>query len=169
MTFPPSDETISACFFAVLEVINISEGPVSAGRFLLDFLIPTINGKDILDDIWMPTDPMKLLAEEMELRKMPLPEARLTKQSGINTVLPVFFVALFSGQKMLSHSGGESISLAETDAAKIALKRLYRIHPSDSPIPMGVSVSNEFLKQLFEPLLKKNKSCEELEATQTLA
>ena len=158
MTFPPHDETLSNCFLAVLQVINISEGPVAAGRFLLDFVVPCLNGKDILDDIWKPLDPMSLLTEELRIANKTLPEARLTKQSGINTVLPVFYVALFSGSELLSESGGESISLAETDAANQALKKLFKVHPNSASLPMGMSVDNEFLKKLFEPLLASQQN-----------
>ena len=126
---------------------------MAAGRFLLDFVVPCLHGKDILDDIWKPTDPMLLLTNEMRLRSKALPEARLSKQSGINTVLPVFYVALFSDAEFLAESAGESIPLAETDAARQALKKLYNIHPNSAVLPMGMTVDNEFLKKLFEPLL----------------
>ena len=151
--FPPPDDALANCFLAVLQVINMSEGPVSAGRFLLDFVVPRLHGEDILDDIWRPNDPMKYLSEEMKKRGKPLPDARLSKQSGINTVLPVFYVALFSGEEFLAESGGESVFLAESDAAKLALKRLYKTQPNAAALPMGVNMNDEFLKILFEPLL----------------
>jgi len=153
ITFPPDDKTLANCFLAVLQVININEGPIAAGRFLLDFVIPCLNGKDILDDVWKPNDPMLLLMNEMRQRNKSLPEARLSKQSGINTVLPLFYVALFSDTEFLAESAGESIPLAETDAAKQALKQLYNIHPNSAALPMGMSIDEEFLKKLFKPLL----------------
>ena len=54
---------------------------------------------------------------------------------------------------MLAESAGESIPLAETDAANQALKKLYKVHPQAAALPMGMSVDDEFLKKLFEPLL----------------
>lgn len=137
-------------------MINISEGPISAGRFALDFIIPCLNGKDIIDDLWKPKDPMSLLCDEMKKRSKSLPEARLVRQSGINTVLPVFNIALFSDKELLAESGGESIPLAEQDAAKIALRKIYNVQNNAAPIPMGVNVDNDFLSQLFNPLMASN-------------
>ena len=153
LKFPPSEESLRDCFLAVLEVINVCEGPVSAGRFALDFVIPCLNGIDILDDIWKPNDPMSLLCRELEKQSKPLPEARLVRQSGINTVTPVYNIALFSGKEFLAESGGESIPLAEEDAAKIVLKKIFNIHSNAAAIPMGVNVDNDFLSRLFNPLV----------------
>lgn len=38
---------------------------------------------------------MGLLIEELTKRNMPVPEPRLTRQSGANTALPVYFVGLY--------------------------------------------------------------------------
>ena len=154
--YPPSKTVVSNAFLAGIEAINRgSGGAVAAGKFILDFVIPQLLGKDLLHDLWKPRDPMTLLVRELQALDKPPPEARLVRRSGVDTVQPTFFVALFSGKELLSESAGESIALAETDAAKLALKRIYKIRMCDDIFMFGDSVSQTFLRKLFEPLMVK--------------
>lgn len=63
--------------------------------FLLqDFLVTQLIGKDLFD-MWTVVNPMGLLVEELTKRKVPLPEPRLIRAAGANTVLPLYFVGLY--------------------------------------------------------------------------
>nr|CAB3263981.1 39S ribosomal protein L44, mitochondrial-like [Phallusia mammillata] len=156
--FPPSSEVFAESFQASIEAIaKGSGGPVAAGKFILDFIIPQLIGKDILHDIWKPENPMKILTQELQNQGKPGPEARLVRQSGISSTLPVFFIALYSGKEFLTEGAGESIELAETDAAKLVLKRIYGVEPNSRAIMMGVVVDDEFLEKLFAPLMQQRQ------------
>ena len=155
--FPPDETVLSDSFKASIGGILMSQGTLAASRFILDFIIPQLVGKDIVHDIWKPIDPMSLLTAELKKQSLPLPVARLSRQSGVRTVTPLFFVCLYSGETFLAESGAESVPLAEEDAAKIALKRLYKIDPVHNPLEMGVRVNADFLSKLFGPLLTDKK------------
>lgn len=148
-TYPIPDEVLADSFYASVGAME----PLEAGHFLLDFLIPQLVGKDILHDVWQPSDPMSLLISELCAKSMEMPRARLVDQTGVNTVLPTFVVALYSGEKYLARSSAETIVLAETDAAKIALRRMYGLEETGKSLMMGQRVDEQFLRDLFEPLV----------------
>uniref|UniRef100_H2Z0D6 Large ribosomal subunit protein mL44 n=1 Tax=Ciona savignyi TaxID=51511 RepID=H2Z0D6_CIOSA len=130
---PPSKKVLSETFVASIEAIKLSEGEIAAGRYILDFIIPQLAGKDIIEDIWKPSDPMAVLVDHLKSNSQAKPEARLIRQSGLNTVTPIFYVGLFSERHLLAESAAESIALAECDAAKLALKTIYHVQPSSKP------------------------------------
>lgn len=150
--YPVPHNILADTFCASIGAISL-QNPISCGRYILDFIIPQLVGKDILHDIWKPEDPMSLLVNELNSRSMPAPEARLVSQTGINTVTPMYIVALYSGQEFLCKSGAESIVLAEADAAKIALRKFYDIEECGKSLMMGNRVNEDFLAKLFQPLL----------------
>jgi len=159
--FPPSPLVLSNSFKASVGAILMSQGPLPASRFILDFVVPLLVGKDIIHDIWNPHDPMTLLADECRKQSIPEPVARLSRQSSVRTVMPLFFVCLFSGETFLAESGAESVPRAEEDAAKIALKNFYKVDPTHNPLPLGIRVQPEFLEKLFRPLLTEKKFIED--------
>ncbi|XP_018587624.2 large ribosomal subunit protein mL44 [Scleropages formosus] len=122
--FPVPDGVLHDTFFAVVGALRGSSGPQRAELFLRDFLIAQLIGKDLFE-LWPVTNPMGLLVEEMSQRNLPLPEPRLTRSAGTSTVLPLYFVGLYSGKKLLAEGPGETVLAAEEEAARIALRRLY--------------------------------------------
>ncbi|XP_075057758.1 large ribosomal subunit protein mL44 [Mixophyes fleayi] len=121
---PLSPITIQRTFYAVIGALLQSTGPDRTGLFLQDFLIPQMIGKDLFD-FWSVIDPMSLLVEQLSQRNLPLPEARLTKQSGASTVLPVYFVGLYCDKKLIAEGPGETIIAAEEEAARVALRKMF--------------------------------------------
>jgi len=153
--YPIPEGILADVFHASIGAISLQH-PVVAGRFLIDFLIPQLVGKDILHDIWKPTDPMSLLVEELKARSMSAPEARLISQTGINTVMPMFVVGLYSGRDFLANSGAESVALAEVDAAKIVLRKFYRLEECGKTLMMGRRVTEDFVTKLYKGLLAED-------------
>ena len=151
--YPLTDDLLVSSFYACLAAISQADGPVVAGRLLLDFVVPQLVGKDILHDIWKPKDPMNLLIEELRKRSLEPPEARLVHEVGVNTVMPCFVVALFCDKEFLAESGAESVVLAEIDAAKIALRKMFKIEETGKSLLMGVRIDEEFLYKLFTPFV----------------
>ncbi|XP_016397265.1 39S ribosomal protein L44, mitochondrial-like [Sinocyclocheilus rhinocerous] len=122
--FPVPDETLQGTFFAVIGALEQSSGPVRAGLFIRDFLVTQLIGKDLFD-MWKVVDPMGLLVKELTCKGIALPEPRLIRSAGASTVLPLYFVGLYSDRKLLAQGPGETVLAAEEEAARVALRKLY--------------------------------------------
>ncbi|NWH69626.1 RM44 protein, partial [Piaya cayana] len=92
--FPVPPAVLQRTFFAVIGALLESSGPEKTGIFVRDFFIPELIGKDLFE-IWEVVNPMGLLVEELTKRNISSPEPRITKQLGVSTVLPLYFVGLY--------------------------------------------------------------------------
>ncbi|NP_001264343.1 39S ribosomal protein L44, mitochondrial precursor [Gallus gallus] len=122
--FPAPPAVLHATFFAVVGALLGSSGPERAGLFVRDFLIPQLIGKDLFE-IWEVVNPMGLLVEELAKRNISAPEPRITRQLGVSTVLPLYFVGLYCDKKIIAEGPGETLLAAEEEAARVALRKLY--------------------------------------------
>nr|KAF6337089.1 mitochondrial ribosomal protein L44 [Myotis myotis] len=111
-------------FFAVIGALLQSSGPERTALFIRDFLITQLTGKELFE-IWKVINPMGLLVEELKKRNISAPEPRLTRQSGSTTAVPLFFVGLYCDKKLLAEGPGETVLVAEEEAARVALRKLY--------------------------------------------
>ncbi|XP_029028262.1 39S ribosomal protein L44, mitochondrial [Betta splendens] len=121
---PVPDHVLYSTFMAVIGALQESSGADRAGFFLRDFVITQLIGKDLFD-MWTVVNPMGLLVDELTKRNIPLPEPRLIRSAGASTVLPLYFVGLYSEKKLLAQGPGETLIAAEQEAAYVALRRLY--------------------------------------------
>ncbi|XP_036973673.1 39S ribosomal protein L44, mitochondrial [Acanthopagrus latus] len=136
---PVPDDVIHHTFMAVIGALEKSSGAERTGFFLRDFLATQLIGKDLFD-MWTVVNPMGLLVEELTKRNVALPEPRLIRAAGASTVLPLYFVGLYSDKKLLAQGPGETLVAAEEEAARVALRKIYGYmenrRPSDfSPPP----------------------------------
>lgn len=131
--FPVPDEVLSSTFMAVIGALHESCGAERAGFFLRDFLVTQMIGKDLFD-LWTVVNPMGLLTEELTKRKVPLPEPRLIRSAGASTVLPLYFVGLYSEKKLLAQGPGETLAAAEEEAARVALRKIYGFSENRKPM-----------------------------------
>ncbi|XP_036393220.1 39S ribosomal protein L44, mitochondrial [Megalops cyprinoides] len=122
--FPVPDDVLHTTFFAMIGALHESCETERTQLFLRDFLVPQLIGKDLFE-MWEVLNPMGLLVEELSRRKQALPEPRLTRSAGASTVLPLYFVGLYSDKKLLAEGPGETILAAEEEAARVALRKLY--------------------------------------------
>lgn len=122
--FPVPDDVLHSTFMAVIGALEESSGAERTGLFLRDFLVTQLIGKDLFD-MWTVVNPMGLLVEELSKKNVPLPEPRLIRSAGASTVLPLYFVGLYSDKKLLAQGPGETVSAAEEEAARVALRNLY--------------------------------------------
>uniref|UniRef100_A0A8C3BMZ0 Large ribosomal subunit protein mL44 n=1 Tax=Cairina moschata TaxID=8855 RepID=A0A8C3BMZ0_CAIMO len=122
--FPVPPPVLHRTFFAVVGALLGSSGPERTGTFLRDFLMPHLIGKDLFE-IWEVVNPMGLLVEELTKRNISSPEPRITRQLGVTTVLPLYFVGLYCDKKMIAEGPGETLLAAEEEAARVALRKLY--------------------------------------------
>ncbi|XP_071353251.1 large ribosomal subunit protein mL44 [Trachinotus anak] len=130
--FPVPDDVLHSTFMAVIGALQESSGAERAGFFLRDFLVTQLIGKDLFD-MWPVVNPMGLLVEELTKRNIPLPEPRLIRSAGASTVLPLYFVGLYSDKKLLAQGPGETLMAAEEEAARVALRKLYGYTENRTP------------------------------------
>ncbi|TKS81192.1 39S ribosomal protein L44, mitochondrial [Collichthys lucidus] len=121
---PVPDDVLYSTFMAVIGALQESSGAERTGFFLRDFLVTQLIGKDLFD-MWTVVNPMGLLVEELTKRNVTLPEPRLMRSAGASTVLPLYFVGLYSDKKLLAQGPGETLIAAEEEAARVALRKLY--------------------------------------------
>ncbi|CAO2625154.1 39S ribosomal protein L44, mitochondrial [Lemmus lemmus] len=122
--FPVPLPVLRRTFFAVIGALLQSSGPERAALFIRDFLITQMTGKELFE-MWTVANPMGLLTEELKTRNVSAPESRLTRQSGSTTALPLYFVGLYCDKKLLAEGPGETVLVAEEEAARVALRKLY--------------------------------------------
>ncbi|XP_077396760.1 large ribosomal subunit protein mL44 [Festucalex cinctus] len=132
LEFPVPDNVLYSTFMAVIGALHDNSGTERAGYFLRDFLISQLIGKELFD-MWTVVDPMGLLVEELNKRNVPLPEPRLIRSAGSSTVLPLYFVGLYSDKKLLAQGPGETLIAAEEEAARVALRKLYGYNENRRP------------------------------------
>ncbi|XP_075385632.1 large ribosomal subunit protein mL44 [Tenrec ecaudatus] len=138
--FPVPPPVLKQTFFAVIGALLQSSGPQRAALFIRDFLITQLTGKELFE-MWQLVDPMGLLVEELKKRKTPAPESRLTRQSGSSTAVPLYFVGLYCDKKLIAEGPGETVLVAEEEAARVALRKLFGFtenrRPWDYSRPQG--------------------------------
>ncbi|XP_012781286.2 large ribosomal subunit protein mL44 [Ochotona princeps] len=130
--FPVPAAVLQRTFFAVLGALLQSSGPQRTAVFIRDFLITQMTGKELFE-MWKIINPMGLLVEELKKRNVSAPESRLTRQSGSTTALPVYFVGLYCDKKLIAEGPGETVLLAEEEAARVALRKLYGFSENRRP------------------------------------
>ncbi|KAI3354395.1 hypothetical protein L3Q82_018916 [Scortum barcoo] len=140
--FPVPDDVLYSTFMAVVGALQESSGAERTGFFLRDFLITQLIGKDLFD-MWTVVNPMGLLVEELTKRNVSLPEPRLIRSAGASTVLPLYFVGLYSEKKLLAQGPGETLATAEEEAARVALRKLYGYTESHRPFDFSPSQQQE--------------------------
>ncbi|XP_029302988.1 large ribosomal subunit protein mL44 [Cottoperca gobio] len=121
---PVPDDVLHSTFMAVIGALQESSGAEQTGLFLRDILVTQLIGKDLFD-MWTVVNPMGLLVEELTKKNVSLPEPRLIRSAGAGTVLPLYFVGLYSDKNLLAQGPGETLVAAEEEAARVALRKLY--------------------------------------------
>ncbi|XP_034556466.1 39S ribosomal protein L44, mitochondrial [Notolabrus celidotus] len=147
---PVSDDVLYSTFMAVIGALQESSGEERTGFFLRDFLTTQLIGKDLFD-MWTVVNPMGQLVEELAKRSIPLPEPRLIRSAGASTVLPLYFVGLYSDKKLLAQGPGETLMAAEDEAARVALRKLYGY--TDNRTPCDFSPPQQHQKPLIQSVL----------------
>ncbi|XP_061437843.1 large ribosomal subunit protein mL44 isoform X2 [Lethenteron reissneri] len=130
---PPPDSALARSLLAIVSLVRASGGEERASAFLQSFVLPQLGGGRDLFTLWSVRDPMRLLREEMERRGRAPPEPRITRSTGAASALPCHVVAVYSDGRVLSEAPGETPLVAEEEAARSALRRLYGFPAARSP------------------------------------
>ncbi|XP_038053823.1 39S ribosomal protein L44, mitochondrial-like isoform X2 [Patiria miniata] len=133
--FPIPHEVASTALQAIVGAIVQDTGAQKAGLFVRDFILSHLVDKDI-NELWPITNPMGLLVEILEREGRALPEARLLRQVGTSTIMPLYMVGVYSDKKLLGWGPGETLAIAEEEAARVALKHVFGTTENSPPLPL---------------------------------
>nr|XP_022344022.1 39S ribosomal protein L44, mitochondrial-like [Crassostrea virginica] len=152
--YPPTEREMVDSFLAVVAALARSQSEERAGLFVVDFLVPRLVGKDI-NEMWKLDNPMGLLTALLQSRGMASPESRLLWQTGCSSIMSLYHVGIYSNKELIGKSPGETLTIAEEQAAKDALKNLMK---TDDARPPFIQSSKVPIKSL--DLEKKNPSAD---------
>lgn len=133
---PPSTSTLAKTMKAIVGALRASSDDARAELFVQDFVLTQLIGRDV-NEMWTIDNPMGLLVDILRREERPLPESRIVRESGRNTLMAVFNVGVYSDRKLLGIGFGESVPIAEEMAAREALKVLFRTTQRNPPLPLG--------------------------------
>lgn len=116
------EDVICDTLFAVVGAIYIDQGSSEARRFVEDFLITQLQDQE-LHKILHFDHPEKVLQNIFAIQGKEKPEARVIQESGVNTLVPVYVVGVFSGDKMIAEASSYNQIRAKNEALKAALMK----------------------------------------------
>ncbi|XP_015114421.1 39S ribosomal protein L44, mitochondrial [Diachasma alloeum] len=151
--YPPSTETLANTFLALVSALAESVDEIHTGKFIRDFLIATLAERD-LSELWYPEEPLKILNGILTRDGREPAEPRLIAESGVNSVLPVYQVGLYSKKEILAAGTEDNVEGAVKIAALNALNDMFDLSQSSKPIKFNLTVdpSTDGMKNL--PLQK---------------
>ncbi|XP_048757948.2 39S ribosomal protein L44, mitochondrial-like [Ostrea edulis] len=152
--YPPTEEEMSETFLAIVAALGRSQSEERAGVFVVDFLTPRLVGKDV-NEMWKLDNPMGLLSAVLQSKGMSTPESRLLWQTGCTSIMSVYHVGIYSDKELIGRSPGETLAIAEEQAAREALKNLMKTDEARPPLQPSSNVPLGSLD-----LDKKNPSAE---------
>lgn len=135
--WPPKPSIMSDTVLALLAGIEKDLGFERVRRFVIDMIVSYINDKDILDEVWIIPNPKESLNHILLNSSLPAYEPRIMFQTGIRTLDSCYVVGLYSNQKFLGSSPGETLAIAEECAALDTMQRLFGLRDCRSPFIYG--------------------------------
>lgn len=95
--YPPETQTLANTFKALVGALAQSSPPERVRKFVQDFLLCQMVGKDVYD-IWAPAEPYDYMLRLLQAKGVEQVEPRLCNQSATNTILANFQVGLYHPQ-----------------------------------------------------------------------
>ncbi|KAL0114029.1 hypothetical protein PUN28_011388 [Cardiocondyla obscurior] len=137
---PVAQKTLADTFLALVAALAESVDANHAGVFVRDFLIVILGEKD-LKELWNPAHPVELLNDILlKQNKSPI-EPRLIGQTGQNTLLMAYHVAMYSDKEFLGSGFGQTINEAKDVAAINILSQMFGLSDSSKPIKFNKTVN----------------------------
>ncbi|XP_011502006.1 PREDICTED: 39S ribosomal protein L44, mitochondrial [Ceratosolen solmsi marchali] len=143
----PTEETLAKTFYALISALNRSVNLEHASLFVRDILISLLVEKD-LTEIWCVEDPISILNDILSRENKELAEPRIIAQTGINTLLSVYQIAVYSNKKFLGSGIGETIEEAKNMAALNTLHKMFGLLDSSKPIRCNLKIDDSGSKNL---------------------
>lgn len=135
--WPPKPSVMADTVYALLAGIEKDLGYERVRRFVIDMIASYINDKDILDEIWTIPNPKESLNHILANSKLPAYEPRIMFQTGVRTLESCYVVGLYSGEKFLGSSPGETLAIAEECAALDTFQRFFDLRDCRRPFIYG--------------------------------
>lgn len=139
--FPVPPKTLASSFKALIGALSESSGNVRTCEFIRDFVITQLNQIDI-NELWKIDESMELLNGICRDKKLPAPEPRLISDVGKNTLLAAYQVGIYSNKQMIGSGFGEDITVATEEAAKDALRNLFKTNTNMKPFDYRMPVES---------------------------
>jgi large subunit ribosomal protein L44 len=98
--FPVEEVTLATTLKAVVGALAESSGEDRAREFVRDFILTQLAGRDI-NEFWEIKDPMATLTDILKRDGRGEPEPRLINESGRNTILASYQVAVYSDKQFI--------------------------------------------------------------------
>ncbi|KAG8035496.1 hypothetical protein G9C98_006942 [Cotesia typhae] len=143
----------------------ISTNEIHTAKFIRDFLITILAEKD-LNEIFCPENPLEILNQILTNEGKEHVEPRLIAQSGVNTLVPVYRVGLYSNKQLISSGTESTIEDAIKVAALIALSKMFGFADSSYPMKFNLEIDpskhpknlpiHEWCTQNVQKLMQKN-------------
>ncbi|ERL88509.1 hypothetical protein D910_05895 [Dendroctonus ponderosae] len=126
LEYPPEERSLADTFRALVGALALSSPAGRVQRFVDDFLLCQMVGKDVYD-IWAPAQPYEYMLRLLQAKGVEQVEPRLCNQSASNTILANFQVGLYDAKSKtcLGLGWGENIKTAKETAALDAIQRLH--------------------------------------------
>ena len=137
--YPPRVDTMADTFRALVAALWQTNGGNQARtkKLIVDVLATQLHGVDILE-VWDVSDPIEVVAKICRNLGMADPEARLIWSSGKGTIMACYHVGFYSGDELIGQGPGESPEIAEEEAARDVLRRLFSCQQGpSSPLPFS--------------------------------
>ncbi|KAM3175801.1 hypothetical protein ACTXT7_007816 [Hymenolepis weldensis] len=134
---PPPNSAIATSFLALIGAI--AKDQKAADLFIRDFILTRLLTLEFCSDFPFPLqdEPFKLLSGVLRFYKRGPPEPRLQKQSSMNTLLACYQVGIYSNCQLIGEAPGETIDVAEKEAALQALRNLFGIQDNRPWLPLS--------------------------------
>jgi len=145
--FPVEEETLANTFYALTSALNRSVDLEHASKFVRDILIARLVDKDLME-IWCPDDAFEILNDILDREHRELAEPRIIAQTGVNTLIPVYRIGIYSNRELLGTGFGETIEEAQHVAALNALMNMFGLLDSSSPIRCDIKIDDSGAKNL---------------------
>ncbi|EDW95772.1 39S ribosomal protein L44, mitochondrial isoform X1 [Drosophila yakuba] len=135
--YPPSAESLAKSLYAVIGALASSSGIEKAFLFVRDFICTQLNQRDLLE-VWTPQDPIQLLENICQERKLGEAEPRLLADCGKNTVLGAYQVGIYANRQLLGKGFGEDLKTATETAAIDALQSFFDTRDNRRPFDFSI-------------------------------
>nr|CAG4637367.1 EOG090X0DYO [Ceriodaphnia reticulata]SVE73203.1 EOG090X0DYO [Ceriodaphnia reticulata] len=139
--FPCKTTTYVKSFKAVVAALADSTGEERARIFVQDLVVTQLYNQDV-NELWNPQNPVENLTAILKREGKGEPEFRLIRQTGANSILAVYNVAVYSDKNFIAESAGESLEVAQELAAREALKTFFHTDDSMRALPFGRQLKN---------------------------
>jgi len=132
---PPSEEALVRCLQAFVATLAEGAEEARAQLFVRDFVLSRLDTVD-LNAAWQIEEPLALLTEVLDRCGRGLPEPRLLRSAGPETLLASHIVGIYSDKKLLASAPGDTVSEATQLAARTGLNKLMGVTESSAPLDL---------------------------------